>query len=37
MGQTQGQGHRVKDNGTHEKVSSQEIFMWNIKDVALIV
>ena len=29
MGQTwQGQGHRVKNNGTQGKVLSQGIFMW---------
>ena len=32
-----GQGHRVKNNGTHEKVFSQETFMWNIKALALPV
>ena len=33
----QGQGHRVKNNGTQGKVSSQGIFMWNIKALALTV
>ena len=32
-----GQGHRLKNNGTHGKVLSQEIFMWNIKALALSV
>ena len=31
------QGHRVQNNGTHRKVSSQGIFMWNIKPLALTV
>ena len=33
----QGQGHRVKNNGTHGKVLSQGIFMWNMKALALTV
>ena len=33
----QGQSHRVKNNGNHGKVLSQEIFMWNIKALALTV
>ena len=33
----QGQGHRVKHNGTLGKVLSQEILMWNIKALALTV
>ena len=33
----QGQGHRVKNNGTHGKVLSQEIFMWNITSIAITV
>ena len=33
----QGRCHMVKKNGTHEKVLSQEIFMWNIKAFALTV
>ena len=32
-----GQGHRVKNNGTHGKVLSQGIFLWNIKALALTV
>ena len=32
-----GQGHSVKNNGTHGKVLSQGIFMWNIKALALTV
>ena len=31
------QGHKVKNNGTHGKVLSQGMFMWNIKALALIV
>ena len=33
----QGQGHRVKNNGTHRKVISQGILMRNIKALALSV
>ena len=33
----QGQGHRVKNNGTHGKVLSQGILMWNIKALARTV
>ena len=33
----QGQGHRVKNNGTHGKVLSQEIIVRNIKGLALTV
>ena len=33
----QGQGHRVKNNGTHGKVLSQGILMWNIKALAFTV
>ena len=33
----QGQGHRVKNNGTHGKVLSQGILIWNIKALALTV
>ena len=33
----QGQDHRVKNNGTHGKVLSQEIFMWHSKALALTV
>ena len=33
----QGQGHRVKNNGTHVKVLSQGKFKWNIKALALTV
>ena len=33
----QGQGHRVKNNNTHEKVLSRGIFLWNIKALELIV
>ena len=33
----QGQGHNVKNNGTHGKVISQGIFMWNIQGLALTV
>ena len=33
----QGQGHRVKNNGTHGKVLSQENIMGNIKALALLV
>ena len=32
-----GQCHRVKNNGTHWKVLSQGILMWNIKALALTV
>ena len=31
------QGNKVKNNGTHEKILSEEILMWNIKDLALTV
>ena len=31
------QGHRVKNYGTHGKVLSQGIFMWNMKALALTV
>ena len=37
MVKLQGQGHRVKNNGTHWKVLSQGILMWNIKALALTV
>ena len=37
MGQTPDQGHRVNNNGTHGKVLSQGIFMWNIKVLPLTV
>ena len=30
----QGQGHKVKNNGTHRKVLSKGILMWNIKALA---
>ena len=33
----QGQGHRVRNNGTHRKTLSQEILMWNIKALTLTV
>ena len=33
----QGHGHKVKNNGTHRKVSSQGILKWNIKALALTV
>ena len=33
----QGQGHRVKNNGTPGKVLSHGILMWNIKALALTV
>ena len=33
----QGQGHRVKINGTHGKVLSQGILLWYIKALALTV
>ena len=33
----QGQGHKVKKNGTHRKVLSQGILKWNIKALALTV
>ena len=33
----QGQGHSVKNNGTHGKDLSQRIIMWNIKAIALTV
>ena len=33
----QGQGHRVKNNGTHRKVLSQGILMWNIKALAFTI
>ena len=33
----QGQSHSVKHNGTHGKVSSYGILMWNIKALALTV
>ena len=32
-----GQGHRVKNNGTHGKILSQGILMWNIVALALTV
>ena len=32
-----GQGHKVKNNGTHRKVSSQGILIRNIKALALTV
>ena len=32
-----GQGHRVKNNGTHGKVLSQGILIRNVKALALIV
>ena len=35
MGQTPSQGHGAKHDGTHGKVLSQGIFMWNIKALAL--
>ena len=31
------QGNKVKNNGTHEKILSEEILMWNIEDLALTV
>ena len=37
MVKLQGQGHRVENNGTHGKVLSQGILMWNIKALALNV
>ena len=37
MGQFQGQGHGVKNNGTHFKVLSQGILMWNIKALVITV
>ena len=37
MVKLQGQGHRVKNNGTHGKVLSQGILMWNIKPLAFTV
>ena len=33
----QGQGHEVKNNGSHGKVLSQGILMWNINALALTV
>ena len=33
----QGLGHRIKNNDYHRKVLSQELLMWNIKDLALTV
>ena len=32
-----GQGHKVKNDGTQRKVSSQGILMWNIKALELTV
>ena len=37
MGQIQGKGHSVKNNGTHRKVLSQGVFMCYIKALALTV
>ena len=37
MDQTPGQGHKVKNSGTHEKVLPQGMLMWNIKALALTV
>ena len=37
MVKLQGQGHSVKNIGTHGKVFSQGILMWNIKALALTV
>jgi hypothetical protein len=33
----QGEGHKVKNFGTHGKVLSQEILMWNIKALVLTI
>ena len=33
----QGQGHKVKNFGTHGKVLSQGIHMWNMKALPIVV